>query len=198
MTARPRRGAGGSRPGWPPPAPALPDRPCCAGSGSAARPRPRSATSSAHSAERRNAPAKPRHSSARSRRPIMLSGHKATIWPIRSAVAGALPCLALPMVRRMPQDCPDALAAGWRLVAGHLVVVADRCRPATDRAGLAAAVGEAGEVGGDDPLVRWQGCGAPQSAPGGEVAASRTHTPPGSPAPSPPPRRPWSRRSRRW
>ena len=52
---------------------------------------------------RRNAPAKPRHSSPRSRLPIMLSGHSAIIWPIRSAVAGALPCLADPMVRRMPR-----------------------------------------------------------------------------------------------
>ena len=34
----------------------------------------------------------------------MLSGHSATIWPIRSAVAGALPCLAEPMVRRMPRS----------------------------------------------------------------------------------------------
>jgi hypothetical protein len=63
----------------------------------------RSATSSAQSSLRRKAPAKPRHSSARSRLPIMLSGHSATIWPIRSAVAGALPCLAEPMVRRMPR-----------------------------------------------------------------------------------------------
>jgi hypothetical protein len=91
-----------------------------------------------------------------------------------------------------------SLAAGRRLVAGELVPVANGSRPTPDGTGLAAAVGEPGEVGGDDPLVRWQGCGAPEGAPGGEVAASPRRRPPGSPAPSPPRRRPWWRRSRPW
>jgi hypothetical protein len=80
----------------------------------------------------------------------------------------------------------DGLAAGWRFVAGHLVMVADGGGAATDGAGLAAAVGEAGEIGGDDALVRWQGCGAPGGAPSGEVPASPKRRPPWSPAPSPP------------
>ena len=62
------------------------------------------------------------------------------------------------MVRRMPRSVGlHALRVGRRLVAGHLVVVADRGGAAADGAGLAAAVGEAGEVGGDDALVRRQG-----------------------------------------
>ena len=64
-------------------------------------------------------------------------------------------------------------------MAGDLVVIADGSGASTDRAGLAATVGEAGEVGSDDPLVRWQGCGAPGGAPGGEVAPVRQICPPG-------------------
>jgi hypothetical protein len=78
------------------------------------------------------------------------------------------------------QHCLHSLAAGRRLMPRHLVVVADRGGPAADGAGLAAAVGQAGEVGGDDAHVRWQGCGAPQSAPGGEVAEVRRVGRPGS------------------
>jgi hypothetical protein len=66
------------------------------------------------------------------------------------------------------QDGLHGLAAGRWLVAGDLVVVADGGSAPTDRAGL-AAVGQAGEVGGDDAHVRWQGYGAPGGAPGGEV-----------------------------
>jgi hypothetical protein len=69
----------------------------------------------AQRSERRNAPAKPRQSSARSLLPIMVSGHSAIICPIRSAVAGALPCFAEPMVRRMPRSVaftPSLLVGG--------------------------------------------------------------------------------------
>ena len=38
---------------------------------------------------------------------------------------------------------------------------------------LAAAVSEAGQIGGDDADVRRQGCGAPGEAPGREVRQSR-------------------------
>ena len=48
-------------------------------------------------------------------------------------------------------------------MAGDLVVVADRGGPAADGAGLTAAVGEPGQVGGDDAPVCWQGCGAPET-----------------------------------
>jgi hypothetical protein len=51
------------------------------------------------------------------------------------------------------------------------VPIADRGGPAPNRAGLTAAVSERGQIGGDDALVRWQGCGAPGGAPGGEVAS---------------------------
>ena len=46
----------------------------------------------------------PSASSARSRRPIMLSGHSATICISTSAVAGAFPALAVPIVRRIPRS----------------------------------------------------------------------------------------------
>jgi hypothetical protein len=126
----------------------------------------RSATSSAHSSERWNAPAKPEASSARSRLPIMLAGHKASMWPITSAVAGALPCLAAPMVRGIPRRTaltpPGWSAARDRRACGG--------GPPADDGRLAALIGEPGEVGGDDADMRRQGCGAPGAAPGGEVA----------------------------
>ena len=68
----------------------------------------------------------------------MLSGHSATIWPIRSAVAGALPCLAADGAADAAQHRLHGLAAGRWLVAGHLVVVADGGGPPPDSAGLAA------------------------------------------------------------
>ena len=92
----------------------------------------------------------------------MLSWHRATIWPIRSAVAGALACLADPRgAADAGQHGLHGLTAGWWLMAGHLVVVADGGSTAADGAGLAPAVGETGQIGGDDANVRWQGCGAP-------------------------------------
>ena len=48
-------------------------------------------------------------------------------------------------------------------MAGQLVPVADRGGPAADGAGLAAAIGEPGEIGGDDADVRRQGCGAAEA-----------------------------------
>ena len=51
----------------------------------------------------------------RSRRPIMLSGQRATICIRTSAVAGAFPALAVPMVRRIPRS--TTLTASW-LVGG--------------------------------------------------------------------------------
>ena len=57
---------------------------------------------------------RPDASNARSRRPIMLR-------------CGPSPALAVPIVRRMPRSTDlDALLVGRRLMAGQLVVVADR------------------------------------------------------------------------
>jgi hypothetical protein len=57
----------------------------------------------AQGSERRNAPAKPSSTSARSRFPAKVSGEAATMALIRSASAGALRTLALPNVRRIPR-----------------------------------------------------------------------------------------------
>ena len=71
------------------------------------------------------------------------------------------------------EDCLDGLGIGRRLVAGELVAVADRGGPSADGGRPAAAVGEGGEIGGDDPDMRRQGRGAAVGAPGGEVAPVR-------------------------
>src|SRR5215510_14751014 len=59
-------------------------------------------TSNATSSERRNAPAKPSSSKARSRRAISPSPVRAMAM-IRAAVAGAFFAAAVPLVRRMPR-----------------------------------------------------------------------------------------------
>jgi hypothetical protein len=71
----------------PPPAPALPGRPCCVGS--APRTSVRSATSSAELAPSER-PGKAQAQQRAVPLAIMVSGQSAIIWPIRSAVAGAL------------------------------------------------------------------------------------------------------------
>jgi hypothetical protein len=62
----------------------------------------RSATVSAASSERRNAPAKPSSRSARSRVPLSVSGQQAIMSAMMPCVAGALRVWAAPFVRRMP------------------------------------------------------------------------------------------------
>ena len=78
----------------------------------------------------------PSASSTRSRRPIMLSGHSPTICISTSAVAGAFPAPAVPMVPPDPaQHDLHALLVGRRLVAGNLI---DQSTTSTARSYLAA------------------------------------------------------------
>ena len=106
----------------------------------------RSATSSAHSSERRNAPAKPRHSSARSACRSFVRKRRDRLL-IRSAVAGALPCLARPvMVKRRAGNYGAKRPRCWLGVRGRPSRTVGRWpRPCGRWCWPTAAVGEAGE-----------------------------------------------------
>jgi hypothetical protein len=81
----------------------------------------KSSTRSATSSERRNAPAKPSASNARSRLPFNVSGQPSSMDRTTSAVAGDFCTLVVPIVRRIPRiraftasapvggSCPAAL-----------------------------------------------------------------------------------------
>ena len=74
----------------------------------------------------------------------MLSGHSAIIWLIRSAVAGALPCFAEPMVRRMPRRTAFTaslpVGGSWPELAPRCAAHADTGRPLLDLQGHAMVV----------------------------------------------------------
>jgi hypothetical protein len=83
----------------------------------------RSVTSRAHSSLRRNAPAKPSASSARSRLPISVAGQSASMLVRTSAVAGAWPVRCVPIVRLIPRSVAFTRSA---LVGGSMPTCAGR------------------------------------------------------------------------
>ena len=106
----------------------------------------KSETSSAHSSDRRRRLRTPGRL-APDCAAITLSGASFNIWPIKSAVAGALPCFNVPTARRMPRSVA--------LTPSPLVGVSNPARrwrsaiAAADGAGLLSSIRERGQVGGD-------------------------------------------------
>jgi hypothetical protein len=120
---------------------------------------------------RRNAPAKPRAISARSRLPPRVSGMWASIFMIRSAAAGAFCSFAVPIVRRMPfHRRAHGLGAHGRLMAGQAMGVPDGSGPARDGGCLGASMRLGGQERGEDGRRGRQRLGTAGRAPGGEQA----------------------------
>lgn len=86
-----------------------------------------------------------------------------------SAVAGALPVFAVPMVRRMPRSTALMASPAGISAPDVLWLIGDRRRAPADGAGLHAPVRHVGKVGADDPRRGGHRDAAARLAPGQEV-----------------------------